>query len=176
MSDEEESTKGEEILEKGEIEETGEESIEEGGENGAGKTRAQAEKMFNDFVNILKDRQDEFSKTVMEYTKTLQKPLSDVMETDENLIVKTDLPGVKKEDITINIGEDSLEIIAKFEEESEVTDVDYIQKERSYGEVKRILSLPTKIKIEGSTAKFEDSILTVNLPKLEKRSYNVEIN
>jgi len=54
------------------------------------------------------------------------------METENSIIVITDLPGVKKEDIDIDISEGNIDIIAKFEDEIEEEGTNYIKKERSY--------------------------------------------
>jgi HSP20 family protein len=53
--------------------------------------------------------------------------------------------------------------------------VDYILRERNYGETKRIIKLPSKVKVKEATAKLEDSILSVNLPKVEKSQFKVDI-
>jgi HSP20 family protein len=97
------------------------------------------------------------------------------METENSIIVITDLPGVKKEDIDIDISEDSIDITAKFEDEIDEEGANYIKKERSYGETKRSISLPTQINVKEATAKFNDSILTVNLPKLMEEKHKVDI-
>jgi len=137
--------------------------------------RTQAEKMFNDFVSTIRNRQEDFSKAITDYTTTMDKPLADVIETDNEIIIKTDLPGIKKGDINVNLTESSVEILAKFSEEFNEEDVDYIRRERNYGETKKIIQLPAKIKVKDVTAKFEDSILTINLPKVEGEKIQVDI-
>jgi len=142
------------------------------------KRRGVAEQMFNDMVSTIREKQEELEKAVADYTSNVPaKPVMDVIEDEENLIVKTDLPGVKKEDIKIDITEDTLEITANFQEETEVEDVNYIKRERRYGEAKRLMKLPAKILINESTAKFENGVLTVTLPKLEKsESFEVKVD
>ena len=142
------------------------------------KRRGVAEQMFNDMVSTIREKQEELEKAVADYTSNVPaKPVMDVIEDEENLIVKTDLPGVKKEDIKIDITEDTIEITANFEEETEVEDVNYIKRERRYGEATRLMKLPAKILINESTAKFENGVLTVTLPKLEKsESFEVKVD
>ena len=137
------------------------------------KTRT--ENMLSDIVNSIKEKQEELGKSLSDYTTTFQKPLVDVMETENSIIVITDLPGVKKEDIDIDISEDSIDITAKFEDEINEEGANYIKKERSYGETKRSISLPAQINVKEATAKFNDSILTVNLPKLMEEKHKVDI-
>jgi len=135
----------------------------------------QAERMINDFLTSIRNRQEDLSKTLADYTTAMQKPLADVVETDDEIIVKTDLPGVKKGDINVTLTEDSVEITAQFEEEYSEEDVDYIRRERNYGKTRKMLKLPAKVKVKDAAAKFEDSILTINLPKLEKSKFTVDI-
>ena len=137
------------------------------------KTRT--ENMLSDIVNSIKEKQEELGKSLSDYTTTFQKPQADVMETENSIIVITDLPGVKKEDIDIDISEDSIDITAKFEDEIDEEGANYIKKERSYGETKRSISLPAQINVKEATAKFNDSILTVNLPKLMEEKHKVDI-
>jgi HSP20 family protein len=133
------------------------------------------EHMLSDIVNTIKEKQEELGKSLSDYTTTFQKPLADVMETENSIIVITDLPGIKKEDIDIDISEDSIDITAKFEDEIDEEGANYIKKERSYGETKRSIKLPTQINVKEATAKFNDSILTVNLPKLMEEKHKVDI-
>ena len=153
------------------------EKIQEGAvekKEGVKTRRTQAEDIWSDIMRSFRDRQEEFGRALSEYTSS-QKPLTDVIETDDDIIIKVDLPGVKKEDINIGIAEDSVEVMAKFEEKSEVRDVNYIQKERTYGETLRKVSLPAKVKTEETTGTFSDSILTIKMPKLEKKMHKLDI-
>ncbi|MDI6644263.1 MAG: Hsp20/alpha crystallin family protein [Methanobacteriaceae archaeon] len=142
------------------------------------KSKTVAERMFEDILGNIKEMQQEVEKRVSEYASSLPaKPSMDVMETEESIIIKTDLPGVNKDDININLTEDSIDIKAKFEEESEVSDANFIKKERKYGEAQRSMVLPSKIKVKEASAKFDNGILTVELPKVEKaEKFKVDIN
>jgi HSP20 family protein len=138
----------------------------------AEKTRKQAENKINEFISGLKDKQEEFGKTIAEYTAG-EKLLTDVINTENSIIIKTDLPTLTKEDVNVNITEDSVEIVAKFEEEDE--NLEFIKKERSYGETTRIIALPVKIEVKKASASFVDSVLTIELPKVQDERINVKI-
>ena len=138
----------------------------------AEKTRKQAEKKINEFITTLKDKQEEFGKTISDYT-SVDKPLIDVINTEDSIIIKADLPLVKKEDISVNITEDSIEIVAKFEETDE--NLDFIKKERNYGETSRTIPLPVKIEVKKASAKFINSVLTVEIPKVQEEKIKVKI-
>jgi HSP20 family protein len=138
----------------------------------AEKTRKQAEGMINEFISSLKDKQEEFGKTIADYTAG-EKLLTDVINTENSIIIKTDLPPLTKEDVNVNITEDSVEIIAKFEEKDE--NLEFIKNERNYGETVRIIPLPVIIDVKKASANFVDSVLTIELPKVQKEKINVKI-
>lgn len=138
----------------------------------AEKTRKQAEGKISDFINSLKGKQDELGKTLSDYT-TGEKPLIDIISYPESLIVKADLPGVSKEDVNVHITEDSVDITAKFEDYPE--DVEFIKKERNYGEINRKIKLPDLIDVKKVSAKFEESVLTIELVKVKEDKIKIEI-
>lgn len=132
-----------------------------------------AEQIFSDMVQTIKDRQVDLDKALAEYRGGAVKPAMDVMEDDENIVVKTDLPGVNRNDIKIDLTEDTLEIKAEHseetEEETEKEGITYHKKERRYASAARTLILPAKVKMDDVTAKFDNGVLTITLPKLEKK-------
>ena len=94
-------------------------------------------------------------------------PAVDIKEEEDKLVVTTDLPGINKEDIEINLKEDMLEISAKSRKEKETEEEGYIRKEREYTRFYRAVRLPTSVKEEESTAKIEKGVLTMTLPKMK---------
>ena len=141
------------------------------------KRRNAAEEMFNDIVDTIKDKQKDLERIFNEYTSNMPlRPTMDVIEDEEQITVITDLPGVKKENIKLDITEDNLEINAQFNQESEFEEKDFVRKERTYGQTNRIISLPAKIEINETSAKFENGVLTIILPKLEKKQIEVKVD
>ena len=94
-------------------------------------------------------------------------PAIDIKDGENKLLVTTDLPGINKEDIELNLKEDMLEISAKSRKETETEEEGYIRKEREYTHFYRAVRLPIRVKEEGSTAKIENGVLTITLPKME---------
>jgi len=94
-------------------------------------------------------------------------PAVDIKEEEDKLVVTTDLPGINKEDVEINLKEDMLEISAKSGREKETEEEGYLRRERAYTRFYRAVRLPTSVKDEGSTAKMENGVLTITLPKLK---------
>jgi HSP20 family protein len=138
----------------------------------ADKTRKQAERKINEFISTLKDKQGELGKTIADYTSG-EKPLTDLIDSGESFIIKSDLPKIKKEDITVHITEDSVELTVLFDDADE--NIEFLKKERNYGETTRTIKLPDLIEVKKASAKFEDSVLTLNLPKVQEEKIKVEI-
>ena len=95
------------------------------------------------------------------------RPAADVRETEEAFIVEAELPGMKKEDVSVTFEDGTLTLSGerKFEEETAGSNLRRV--ERSYGSFSRTFRLPREIDAEGVTANFRDGILTVNIPKTE---------
>jgi HSP20 family protein len=137
--------------------------------------RNMAEQVFQDAINTIRESQSELEKTISGYTGgMLNKPLVDVLEDDNNLIVRADLPGFQKENISIDMGDYTLEIIALYQEDPLEDGTSYIKKERKYDEIKRVIELPEKIKADLAQATFNNGVLQIILPKLDKTVVDVE--
>ncbi len=94
-------------------------------------------------------------------------PLADVKETDKEVIVTMDLPGVEKGDINIFVSEDSLEVKAEQKKVTEEKEEDFYRKERTYSRLERVLKLPAEVKSDEAKASLKDGVLEVYLPKVE---------
>ena len=81
--------------------------------------------------------------------------------------IRAELPGVKKEDLDIDIDKNHLTINAKKEEDIEEKDSHYKKSEFRYGEFSRTIYFPEDIDIEKTSAKLEHGILKINAPKRE---------
>ena len=95
-------------------------------------------------------------------------PKVDIQDTEKSYIVTADLPGMKKEDISITYDNDIITIAAQHKEESEEKDEDkhYIRKERMSSAIKHQLVV-RNISKEGISAAFNDGVLKIDLPKVD---------
>jgi HSP20 family protein len=92
----------------------------------------------------------------------------DMYATDEEVVVKTAAPGVKPEDIDVNITGDVLIIRGETKAEEKVEEANCIRQERRYGAFSRSLALPSTVVADKATAEFENGVLTLTLPKAEE--------
>ncbi len=98
----------------------------------------------------------------------LSVPAVDVYEKDNEIVVKAQLPGCKKEDIEVTIQDNVLTIKAQRKQEEQVEEDGYYRREIAYGSVVRTIPLPVAVDEEKVTARFEDGVLTIRAPKLEQ--------
>ena len=136
--------------------------------------RATAEKMVNDVLNTLREKQEDLGKTITEYTAPTT-PYVDLISTPTEFIIIADLPGVKKENLSVDVTNDSVTIKVTFPDGMEGEDITYIKRERGFGEVERNLELPYEVKIKEANANFEDAMLTIKLPKKIAETQKLEI-
>ena len=94
-------------------------------------------------------------------------PLADVKETDEEVVVTMDLPGMDKGDVEITVTEDALEVKAERKAEKEEKEEDFYRKERTFARFERSLKLPAEVRAEDAKASLKDGVLEVHLPKVE---------
>ena len=90
----------------------------------------------------------------------------DVSENDKSYTVRADIPGVKKEDIAVNIDDNQVSISAEVREEKEKKNGDrVVHKERYYGNVYRSFTLPQDVDDKAAQAHYEQGVLELTLPK-----------
>lgn len=104
-------------------------------------------------------------------------PSVDIEETDGMVVVRAELPGVKKEDLEIEVMPDTLTIKAETKEEKEEKGKRYYRKERAWGMFQRMVPLPVEVKSSEAKASLKDGVLEVILPKVaeEKKAESVKI-
>lgn len=104
-------------------------------------------------------------------------PAVDMIETDNDLVVKATLPGVKAEDIDVSVVENTLTIRGETKTEQEAKDGDYIRREQHYGTFCRQLVLPVPVQVDKSDAKLENGVLVLTMPKAEEvKPKQIKIN
>lgn len=92
---------------------------------------------------------------------------ADLKETDDEYIIEADLPGISKDAVKVNYSNNNIIISAKREDIVEDKRENYIRRERSYGEFKRAFYVDN-VDENNIRASFNDGVLKINLPKLEK--------
>ena len=95
------------------------------------------------------------------------RPSVDIYETDDALVIKAELPGVSKDDVSIDVHQNRLTLRGQRKHETDVKDEHYHRVERSYGSFQRSFTLPATVDAEKAEASFKDGVLELRLPRLE---------
>ncbi|MEA3436360.1 MAG: Hsp20/alpha crystallin family protein [Thermodesulfobacteriota bacterium] len=96
------------------------------------------------------------------------KPLVDIYETDEAIILKAELPGIKKEDVSVEVKDNVLTLKGVRTEEKEIKENNYYRKERAFGAFTRSFNLQHRIQPDKIKARFKDGVLKIEIPKPEE--------
>jgi HSP20 family protein len=95
-------------------------------------------------------------------------PSCDIYETENQIVVKAELPGVKKNEVKVSIENNTLTISGERKLEEETKRENYHRIERTYGQFMRVFTLPPTVDTGKVNATFEDGVLRVTLPKREE--------
>ena len=105
---------------------------------------------------------------IREGGSTLSSPAIDMYQTDNEVVVKAALPGIKADEVQINVNNDILTIKGEMKHEEEKKDKSWHIREHRWGTFERSITLPTGVIADRAKADFENGILTITLPKLEE--------
>lgn len=95
-------------------------------------------------------------------------PKVDVVEKDDQVVVRAEVPGVKKDDLDVSITDDTVTIRGSTQEEKKEEEGDYYRQEISRGTFSRTVTLPGGVNGDKAKARFEDGVLELTLPKEER--------
>lgn len=103
-------------------------------------------------------------------------PAIDVVVEKDNVIVKADLPGLTKDDVSVTLQDNYLTITGEKKQETEQQEANYFLSERVYGSFTRTIELPLAVDAAKIEARFKDGTLQVTLPKSEEaRPKQIEV-
>lgn len=104
-------------------------------------------------------------------------PLVDIFETDNNIVLKAELPGMDPKDVEVRVEDNTLFLKGERQFEKEVKQENYHRVERSYGSFARSFALPGSIDTNKVEATFKDGVLTLTIPKREEaKPKTIKIN
>jgi HSP20 family protein len=92
----------------------------------------------------------------------------DIKETDNGYLVEAPVPGFKPEDVEVSFSDGMLTISASRKEEREEKEGRYLRREVAFGNYQRRIALPGDVQADNITARFEDGVLRVEVPRATK--------
>jgi HSP20 family protein len=109
-----------------------------------------------------------FDRSSDEANLTTWAPAVDIFETEQNLVVKADLPDIKPEELDIRVENNILTIRGERKFEKKVNENNYLRIERSYGSFRRSFSLSNTVNTESIEADYKNGVLTLSIAKREE--------
>jgi len=94
-------------------------------------------------------------------------PSIDIFEEGENVVIKAEIPGMKKEDIEVTLTDDMITISGEKKKEEKTEKKNYFKLERSYGSFCRSFHLPQKVQTDKAKANFKGGVLEIKIPETE---------
>ncbi|MDR9418014.1 Hsp20/alpha crystallin family protein [Gracilimonas sp.] len=128
-------------------------------------TRPNRDLQSKNFSDIL----DEFFNESLNYRNDSFMPSVDISETEDNFEVSAALPGMNKEDITVDLENGRLTISGERKFENEEEGKNFHRVESKYGKFKRSFQLPDTINEDSIVAKYEDGVLNITIEKSEEK-------
>ena len=124
---------------------------------------------FRDITSFRDDVNRLFARTLGEgVTSQTWSPAVDVFETKDAIVLKAELPGLRTEDVDVEIDDNVLTVSGERTLTDRVEEGHYYRLERNYGRFSRSLTLPQGIRADEVTATFADGVLEVRVPKAEE--------
>jgi len=124
--------------------------------------RGRSDRVFDDFFYPV--HKDDGEMTLMNW-----KPSVDIYDNDDNIVIKAELPGVDKEDISVDVDGRFLTLKGERSSENEVKEENFHRRERAYGKFQRVFTLPAEINADDIKADYTDGVLTIDIPKPEEK-------
>jgi len=117
-----------------------------------------------------------WSRAATESRSRERSPAIDIVEKDDEIIVRAEMPGVPREEIDVSVSDGLLSVRGRIKASSEAADGDCYYSERNYTSYARSIKMPLKAAPEKITASLADGILSIRLPKTdEARERKIEI-
>jgi HSP20 family protein len=95
-------------------------------------------------------------------------PLVDTFEKDHAIEVRAELPGIKKDDISIDVRNNVLTLSGERSYDEDVNEGDFYRRERMYGKFQRAIPLPDNVDTDNIDAQYDEGVLKVTVPKTEE--------
>ena len=122
---------------------------------------------FKEMDNFTRDVSSFLERTPFRFFGGMSSPRIDVYQTEQDVIVKAEIPGVSKEDLDVYIDESSIRLSGHSKKSDEFKDENIYRSERYYGSFSRTIPLPVEVKTDQTKAEYKDGILSIVVPKLE---------
>lgn len=123
--------------------------------------RQELDRLFGEFLPGLGDDDEKLFSAVWA-------PRMDLSERDDAFVVKMDLPGIEKKDVSVDVEDSMLTVRGERREEKQDEKENYLRMERTTGSFYRSIALPKASQVDAVKATFKNGVLTIHIPKVEE--------
>jgi HSP20 family protein len=130
--------------------------------------RRQMDRLFDDFMHTSSDLS-----LLPKATEATWAPAIELKETDGEILLKAQIPGIEAKDLDIQVTQDAVSITGEKQEEAKTEDKGMFRSEFRYGQFQRLIPLPASVNNEQVKSEFKNGILMLTLPKLTGTPHKV---
>jgi HSP20 family protein len=130
--------------------------------------RRQMDRLFDDLIHTSSNLS-----LLPKTTEATWAPAIEIKETDNEVVLKAQIPGVETKDLDIQVTQDTVSIAGEKQEEAKFEEKGIFRSEFRYGQFQRLIPLPASINNEQVKSEFKDGILTLTLPKLTETPHKI---
>lgn len=130
--------------------------------------RRQMDRLFDDFMHTSSELP-----LLPKTTEATWAPAIELKETDSDILLKAQIPGIEANDLDIQVTQDAVSITGEKQEESKTEEKGLFRSEFRYGQFQRLIPLPASINNEQIKSEFKNGVLTLTLPKLAETAPKV---
>jgi HSP20 family protein len=98
----------------------------------------------------------------------LWEPAVEIADTKDSVVVKAQVPGISKDNLQVNVTDDTLTLKGEMKEEEKKEEKNYVRREFRYGAFSRTMALPAMVQADKARAELKDGVLQITIPKSEK--------
>ena len=124
--------------------------------------RSQMDRMLSDFFGP--SRRGDNGTSLWDWSPTV-----DVYDQDDRIVIKAELPGMEKKDISVDLNDRVLTLKGERSADNEVKEDKFYRRERFYGKFERSFTLPAAVEADKINADYKDGILKIEVPKPESQ-------
>lgn len=123
---------------------------------------------FRDLEEFFDEWLDHFKEWTLPEFSMIEEPRMDIYEKGDKIFAEVEMPGIDPSSINVSVEDNLLKIEAKKEEKKEKKGKGYYRKELRSGYLRRVVTLPAKVKGEAAKATYENGVLTIEIPKVKE--------
>lgn len=122
---------------------------------------------FRDVDNFSRDINSFFDFSPFKLFSGGSSPRVDVYQTENDVVVKAEIPGVSKDDLNLYVDEGSIRLSGQTKRDNKYKNENTYRTERYFGSFSRTIPMPVEVKSDQAKAEYKDGILSITVPKME---------